>query len=67
MRLLVKMPAGVTSMAQVEVDLSSTRVAISVDGEVYADVALPRAVDDDSAGAKFSKKAAELRVTAPWA
>ena len=67
LELTVRLPATVKSMAQVEVDLGATHVAVSVDGESYVDVELPRAVDEEQAKAKFAKKVGELRVTAPWA
>ena len=65
LRLVVRLPSSVSSMAQVEVDLSSERVVVNVDDAPYADVKLPRAVDEEQASAKFAKKSGELRVTAP--
>ena len=66
LKLVVKLPESVKSMAQLELNLSSTRVVVSVDGAGFVDLELPRAVDDAGGVAKFAKKAGELRLTIPW-
>lgn len=70
--VVVRLPASVQSMAQVELDLSSTlaRISIEIAGRSQpgvVEIALPREVDEARAKAKFVRKAAELRITAPIA
>ena len=54
-------------MSQLDVEASSHKIEVTVEGRPFAEVALPRAIDDDAARAKFVKKAGELRVRAPYA
>ena len=67
MMLLVHLPASVTSMAQLGVDVGSDLVVVDVDGECYARVPMARGVDETTAKAKFDKKRKVLRISAAFA
>ncbi len=62
--LVVHVPAGVTSMAQLELEVSAERVQVLLGAQPFLDLPLPNPIDEDSARAKFAKKAGELRITA---
>jgi len=66
MQLVVKLPANVSSLAQLELEVSAERVAVSVEGASYLQLSLPRPIDDSSARAKFLKKSGELKLEAPF-
>ena len=65
--LLVRLPESVTSMGQLDVDIASDVIDVSVDGECYAHVPMVRGIDDDTATAKFDKKRKLLRIGAAFA
>ncbi len=69
MQLVVELPEVVVGMSQLAVEISETRVEVSVEGDVLVDTELPRRIDEDNAVAKFAKKATPrlLRITAPYA
>lgn len=60
----VRLPPDVSSMAQVELELSSSLMRVHVDARPYLELVLPSSIDDETATAKFARKVAELRVTA---
>ena len=66
LRMVVRLPERVTSMAQLEVDISADEIEVNVEGHVYARLPLtPRKINDAEAKASFAKKANELRIRAP--
>ena len=62
---LDKMPESVTSMADVEVDIGIREIEVSAQGRRLVKLPLAKDISEDDARAKFSKKARELRITAP--
>ena len=67
MELTISLPEIVTSLSQLELNISISRVEIAVEGAEGLSLALPRAIDDAQASAKFKKKTHELRLEAPYA
>ena len=66
LRMVVRLPERVTSMAQLEVDISADEIEVNVEGHVYVRLPLtPRKINDAEAKASFAKKAKELRIRAP--
>ena len=66
LQLVVKMPESVTSMADVEVDIGIREIEVSVQGRRLVKLPLAKDISEDDARAKFSKKARELRISAPY-
>merc|ERR1712196_530413 len=64
--LTVQLPS-VKSIADVDLEIASGRVAVLMQGAPALHLELPRRIDDAKAVAKFSKKTATLRVEAPYA
>ncbi|KOO29347.1 hypothetical protein Ctob_001997 [Chrysochromulina tobinii] len=62
--LVVHVPAGVTSMEQLELAISAEHVQVHVGTQPFLDLALPTPIDEDSARAKFAKKAGKLHISA---
>ena len=62
--LVVHVPAGVTSMEQLELAISAEHVQVHVGQQPFLDLALPTPIDEDSARAKFAKKAGKLHISA---
>eukprot|EP00900_Chrysochromulina_parva_P008365 jgi/Chrpa1/1752/Chrysochromulina_OHIO_Genome00008685-RA len=62
--LVVHVPAGVTSMEQLELAISAEHVQVHVGTQPFLDLALPTLIDEDSARAKFAKKAGKLHISA---
>lgn len=67
MLLTVSLPEIVTSLSQLELNISISRVEIALEGAVALSLKLPREIDDAAASAKFKKKTHELRLEAPYA
>lgn len=65
--LVMRLPESVASLSEVDLQLSSTHVALAIgDREVLQDVELPRPIHVDGAKAKFARRTGTLRVTLPW-
>lgn len=66
MELLLRVPDAVSSVSELEVDLTSARVQVGLKGTSLLQLALPRQIDEAAAAAKFAKKKHQLRLTAPY-